>query len=381
MNYQLMDGLPKENTKIFIDTGNSDDLVSIGGESMPSQFYYYTVGYLNAANILIDYALSNKSEEELRLCLIPACFLYRQYLELTLKDIYIQYTDDNEDAKKKMLKETSHDLKKICKYAKPLIEKASDGLGIKREEFMAVKSYVLQFASEDPSSFKYRYPVSKELELFSSQERKINIRNLKECMNKVEAFLAGRNILAWLDKYKFHRKYEEHRSNAEKYHLQNDYPLALEHYKEALIWKKKWSEEHPDIVIIYCAMAQIYLEIKDFDNALCFYCLCADLYEKVDKDNISFTLDSIYNLIGLIYKIQKNYDNALKYYYKPLENPTITDSDKNDSYTGLARIHYSMNDKSKSEIFYQKAMNIRMRIFGDNHKHTIFLCDEINEKF
>ena len=298
----------KNNKKIFIDTGNNKELAYIGKENIFSQFYYYTVGYYNTAKILIEHTLNlpNTSseyakEEELRLCVAPACFLYRQYLELTLKDIYIQYSEDSEDAKKRMIKNTSHDLKKIWEYAKPLIGKAVKGMDSDINTYAMIESYILEFASEDSTSFKYRYPITKDLNFIFPQERKINIRNLMECMDEVEEFLAGRGLLAWLDMYKLRREYEKHINYALEYSKQDKYQEALNQYQEALIWIKKWSEDHTDIVFITYEMAQIYFKIENFDNSLLLYHQCADLYEKIKKiKDIPFNM--IFNTwLGLIH--------------------------------------------------------------------------------
>src|SRR5574344_2622471 len=87
--------------KIFINQGKQDELAIIGQSDTAEQYYNYAVGYLSAADELINSLLMFKPQnihsplplsflehhlrENLNTYIYPICFLYRQYLELTLK--------------------------------------------------------------------------------------------------------------------------------------------------------------------------------------------------------------------------------------------------------------------------------------------------------
>jgi len=374
----------ESNKKIFISIGNANELAHVANEPLPSQFYNYIVGYHHAAKALIEQTLNSADEfseyikrEKLRLCVIPACFLYRQYLELSLKDIYIRFSDDNEDAKKKKIYKVSHKLEKIWKCTKPLIEKTITEED--KEQLVTLESYVLEFAHEDPFSIKYRYPITQELTPTIPNERDINIRNMMVRMDEVEWFLAG--VVSSLEVNQLQKECAQHRENALKYCDQKEYILAIEHYKKALDGKKQWSETHPDLVTGYAEIADIYFKQDDLNNASDYYLKSVDLHNKIhdNKTEAPIYLSYIYNFIGLIYKKQKKYDLAIEYYTKALENPNITDFDKNNSYSDLARVYRNMNEAFKSKQFYEMAMNIRIKLFGENSNSVIVLRNEIKK--
>lgn len=371
--------------KIFVDTGNEREIAQMDKEDTFSQFYYYTIGYLEAGNLLIEHTLNLPEElsekmrsEELRLYIIPACFLYRQYLELTLKDIYIQYSNDDDETKKKAIGETSHNLKKIWKYAQKVIKNIDPESN--KEKVKMLESYIFEFAEEDPSSFKYRYPITKGIKQVSPNGFKINIRNLMERMNEIEAFLAS-DILGQLDFYKWKNETDEYRNRYLEYYEQEQYTLALEYLEKAINNKKKWSQEHPDILTGYVEMAFLYLKINDLDNSLNYFLDSINLHEKLKVNNTSspISLCFIFNKIGLIYKIKKEFNKAIEYYNKALSTRNINDSDKNDSYSDLARIYRNTNNRVQAEKFYNDAIKIRENIFGHDHPNTIALYEEISK--
>jgi hypothetical protein len=91
--------LPKKGNKIFVTGINMREFAYIDGGNKRKQFLQYIIGYKTAADITIDHALSDASPEILDTCIFPACFLYRQYLELVLKDIYLRYSNHGEEKK------------------------------------------------------------------------------------------------------------------------------------------------------------------------------------------------------------------------------------------------------------------------------------------
>lgn len=190
--------------KIFINQGKQDELAIIGQSDTAEQYYNYAVGYLSAADELINSLLMFKPQnihsplplsflehhlrENLNTYIYPICFLYRQYLELTLKDIYSRLTNDTIEEQNKLFATIGHTLKPLWQKVKNLLYKYIPD--IDREELNKVDNYILQFSDEDPSSTKYRYPISLKGKLNNPNIRKINITNLKDKMNEIESFFA-----------------------------------------------------------------------------------------------------------------------------------------------------------------------------------------------
>ena len=118
--------------------------------------------------------------------------MYRQYLELALKDIYLSNSKENKKAKIKILKTYQHNLSKIWAKVKPLI--ITDSPDDNKSVLNAVEDYIKEFARVDAGSFAFRYPVTKDLELINQQENFINLVNLAEHMSELEHFLSSVSI-------------------------------------------------------------------------------------------------------------------------------------------------------------------------------------------
>ena len=140
-------------------------------------------GYKDAADEIVRIAIKTGKPGKLDTYVFPAIFLYRQFLELALKDIYLSFSDDDEDEKSKMIKNSKHDLIKIWDRIKPLISD-DDPANIEGAE-----SYLRQFADEDKGSFAYRYPIDKKLDFVHVKKKQINLLILAERMNEIAIYL------------------------------------------------------------------------------------------------------------------------------------------------------------------------------------------------
>lgn len=284
--------------KIFINIGEKHELAEIGHGSLSSQYYYYTIGYLEAANEIIERTLNHTQNlsdymmsENLNTSVIPACFLYRQYLELTLKDIFIQFSGSNNDQIKKFIQKSSHNLKKIWKCSKPIIELVifEDDIA-KKSELEKIESYILEFAEEDPSSFKYRYPNTTQYEHVFSDKKIINIKRLKECINEIECFFS-RGIFTSLEIRKWKNECDQYRNKALELINTGLLGEALLQFEKAFECKKKWSENHPDLIILFFEIGETYFNLGDNKNALSYYKRSLELNEKLENKVLTSELE------------------------------------------------------------------------------------------
>lgn len=181
---------PQENVEIFKTGGNYYEFAHIGWDkSLSMQFHGYIEGYKNAADILIEHAISTKNIKTLDTFIFPICFLYRQTIELQMKDIYLNYSGDTKKEKKDVLKKKGHSLIGIWNKLKPVItEDASDS---EIEELKIVEEYIKQFHEFDLKSDMFRYPINNDLELFFKHENRLNLPNLKDRMNELYNFFSG----------------------------------------------------------------------------------------------------------------------------------------------------------------------------------------------
>ena len=122
----------------------------------------YASSYLEAADRL-ERTLHERSSDSLTL---PIVFLYRHYLELTLKDLVSMgnkkygkpSTPDLEKKLKRVLDRHRIDL--LWQELKPLLLQIYPPPE-KSEEIAAVEACVLEFSKVDESSMSFRYPMDK----------------------------------------------------------------------------------------------------------------------------------------------------------------------------------------------------------------------------
>ena len=317
--------LPSKDKKIFIETGKVGELGIVGQSDTSSQFYYYTVGYLEAANSIIktllrkqkkeEAKISYQTQEDLNCAVLPVCFLYRQYLELALKDIYLQYSNDTREAKTAFLNSASHKLCEIWNSAKPVLESVIEG---KDEEFALenLDAYIKEFNEKDPTSFSFRYPIDKELNCIHLTETKINLRNLMRRMNEIESFLSS--VLPLLDIEKDILQSNNYRQEAILQRDNEKFELALKLFDKSMLIRIKFQgDNHPDIAILHIDIAHTCLLMRDFKNALAHYFNAIKLIEEGTSEKFP-SLFIPYRKIGLIYEIQEDFKKAIEFYEKAI---------------------------------------------------------------
>ena len=172
---------PRLGQKLFTSDGYWESMSYFGNSKDPEeQFYKYAAGYKEAADELVSLATKKGIPSRY---VYPIIFLYRQFLELALKDIYLAYSDDSDELKSKEIESQSHNLMKIWNKIKPLINDENPA------NIKAVGSYLSQFTKADAGSFKYRYPIDKKLNLVHEKEIRINLLTLAERIDELATYL------------------------------------------------------------------------------------------------------------------------------------------------------------------------------------------------
>lgn len=115
--------------------------------------------------------------------ILPIVFMYRQYIELSLKDA-VQTARAIEGKNASYPKH--HNLKDLWAEAKELV-KQHYGMDTPREiDF--VGPCIEDIHEHDPESFSFRYPTDKKGKKNLSGLSHINLRNLYETMNRLASF-------------------------------------------------------------------------------------------------------------------------------------------------------------------------------------------------
>lgn len=180
---------PNEYKKLIVDGGDYYEFAHFGWGDLEMQTGGYCIGYKNAADALIEDAISSKDNFKLDTFVFPALFLYRQYIELTLKGLIISLSELEKEEKIKKFESYNHDLIKLWE---DFVKICSDLLNDKSDPVQSViEKYIHEFSKIDKRSFAFRYPFTKKLELIFGKERRINLRHIKERMEEIECFFNG----------------------------------------------------------------------------------------------------------------------------------------------------------------------------------------------
>lgn len=180
--------LPKKDEKLFKDGGNYYEFAHFGWGSTETEFYGYMKGYKESADLLVNSSVASRDISMLDTSVFPILFLYRQYLELAMKSIFLRFSEDNLGDKEDTIKKSSHNLMSIWNKVKPILEP----LGSEDKEMLVtVEEYIKEFHQFDKSSFTFRYPITKELDRVLTSEKRINLINLRDRIEELYNFFSG----------------------------------------------------------------------------------------------------------------------------------------------------------------------------------------------
>ena len=171
---------PKPNERLFVlgDDWQHNACISSYWGSLST----YAGNYKAGAVALVHSAAENRTT--LDAVIYPIVFLYRQYIELCLKDIIFlcrRLKQDNTGFPQ------HHNLSTLWDEAKQLLV-AHYGSDVPAE-MQNLDSCIADFATHDPNSFAFRYPWDKKGNRTLQNLRHINLRNLYETMERVGSFL------------------------------------------------------------------------------------------------------------------------------------------------------------------------------------------------
>jgi hypothetical protein len=175
--------------KLFIEDGGSYEFAHFGWGGFDIQFRGYILGYKESADILIENAIHSKNIATLDTVVFPALFLYRQFLELSLKEFILYFTKGEIEAKITKLNQLNHDLKSMWHEYRKLMPNPENDEQIRTDK--AVEKYILEFHEIDKSSFSFRYPITKSLDLIFKNQKRINLKHVKDIMQELSNYFSG----------------------------------------------------------------------------------------------------------------------------------------------------------------------------------------------
>lgn len=148
----------------------------------------YATAYKEAAEKLVEEVVN--STRHLDTLVYPIVFLYRQNIELRLKEIIREG--------RKLLEEQGefpkhHRIHELWPIAKTIIEKVFENREGK-PDFGFVEHVLAEFSVYDPESFSFRYPTDKKGNNPLAGLTHINIRHLAETISRLAEILDGASV-------------------------------------------------------------------------------------------------------------------------------------------------------------------------------------------
>jgi hypothetical protein len=174
---------PEVGDRLFVtghDSGDNAPVINWANYSDSTTSYKYVLGYKAAADRLARSLLEDRSS--LDLIIFPMVFLYRQYLELSLKRLL---REGSRVFDKQFVLPKHHRIDTLWSQCKSLI-----GPGVKDEDVVALEACINEFSTIDPSSMAFRYHVDTHNNPSLPPDLKyIDIRNLAQVMAKIHSFI------------------------------------------------------------------------------------------------------------------------------------------------------------------------------------------------
>lgn len=177
-----LDPMPTETGDLFTTGADWQSRACLN--FVEDQWDLYAIGFKNAADVLVDRLKENNVH--LDSLVYPICFLFRQYLELRLKEILKEGWKLLERDEKVP---ATHNIVLLWKKVKEIVVEIFPG---DENSTLAVVDCVIdQFYVIDASSFSFRYPVDKENNPSLPGKRYINVVDLKVEIDKSGSILEG----------------------------------------------------------------------------------------------------------------------------------------------------------------------------------------------
>lgn len=174
--------LPLATKKVFISSANKNQEATISSKFFNSKYYEYEIAYKKAADMLVDKAISDGS---LFLCVstYPIMFLYRQFIELYIKDILSRFDPEFNGRKPPYSKHNIYNLwKKLLEIVKGHLNYFPQE--VENTQFtdilISTDDYMAEIAIFDRDSLAFRYPDDKtHTKIFFPNEIPVDLVNIK----------------------------------------------------------------------------------------------------------------------------------------------------------------------------------------------------------
>lgn len=177
--------LHKKGKRLFLETSEFYGSADIGlGD--PFQIYQYINGYKLSADALVNAGI-NIHQDNLNHYIYSIILNYKQFLELSMKIIYLFYSSDTAEIKTQNITRVGYHLEKTWELIEPqlnLIYTTSEKITVMH----TAKRYIKEFQHFDDQSYNFLFPFTEALITPSSSEKRIDVINLKGRVEELSLF-------------------------------------------------------------------------------------------------------------------------------------------------------------------------------------------------
>lgn len=166
-----------------------------------------------------------------------------------------------------------------------------------------------------------------------------------------------------------------------------EYYVYSRNYKSANPYLRKSlkiSIENPSVHPVYRAASYLSLARSLVntrpDSAEIYFLNSLEMYKKI-SDNKNEQLTNVYLNLGVLYRTQEKYDQAVEVYAKADSLIQISDSglieDKAVIYNNLGYLHMQLQNFELAKEYYRMAYEYYSAVYGDDHPNSITIAKNI----
>ncbi len=206
---------------IFIEEGGSYYGQSVVGYNYSREkFYPYVRAYVESAEYL--YKMICKDSKLKETLFIAMCYLYRNAVELSLKQILFEECSFELDEALMYMNKKKHKVVGLWNLIKIEIEEhanAPEG----DTTLTNVENYIIQLNNIDGTSDKFRYPTDKNLNLHFKDSKEVDVDNVNDFFGQLLSFLSAVDLMMSEHNELKAEIEAEYRSEMEFYYDRDDY--------------------------------------------------------------------------------------------------------------------------------------------------------------
>ncbi len=163
----------------------------------------YAAGYKKAGDLLVEHGIAHGEQHIL---VYPAVFLYRQYIELQLKEIIRNgnwFLDISQHCSVGF--PTHHNIAELWRECRNILKNideeeyqklGEDERDKYKNDLDAIEQGINEFSEWDPNSQAFRYPIDKDdnPSVSVDQLHTITFRNLRDLVDRISSLLEGISV-------------------------------------------------------------------------------------------------------------------------------------------------------------------------------------------